>query len=60
MESNSLMLTQSLVLSSKVVNIAWKYGLADAKIALCPFTIVPSSVSNLISHKTPSLETVYQ
>lgn len=54
------MLTQSLVLSSKVVNIAWKYGLADAKIALCPYTIVPSSVSNLISHKTPSLKTVHQ
>lgn len=55
-ESKSLKCTTSLFLSSKLRNMARKYGLTDIKIFLCPATIAPSSVFNLISQKTSLLK----
>lgn len=41
-ESNYLMRTLVFSLSLNLVNITWKYGLADAKIILCPGINIPS------------------
>ncbi|KAE9537962.1 hypothetical protein AGLY_005934 [Aphis glycines] len=55
-ESRCFILTTSLLLSLKQVNIARKYGLADTKTTLCAYSTVPSSAFNFISHKTSFLK----
>jgi len=55
-ESNSPITTRSLFFSDKFVNIAWKYGLADAKITLCANILKPFCTTSIMSQKTLSLK----